>query len=301
MSTLALGQGPLDLTGPEFLKLYLGVLAVALLVGFLLRRGLSGPHDEEGFQRRELDVLGLAYLRGGALAAVEMALLALEQQGLARAGGRGFRRIDPVGGMAPMFPSPFVAAVYAKLALDKPRRAAYLVRRVPEPPFVDQLRERGLVVESSRGLVVRVLGALPMLLVVGFGLLKVQVGIDRDRPVLVLIGLIVIACLLALVSARPIRLTGRGRRLLATARRAQAALRVAASRDHKRLEPADLCLAYALFGAAFLRDTALGRALGPQATSSPAQSGSSCGGGGCGGGGSCGGGGGGGGCGGCGG
>ena len=301
---LALGQGPLDLTGPEFLLLYLGVLAAATLVGFLLRRGLAGPHDEEVPRGRELDVLGVAYLRGGASAAVETALLALERQGLASAGPRGFRRVDPVDGLAPTFPSPFVAAVHAKLAPSEPRRAASLVQRVGEPSFVDELRRRGLAVEPARASTARLLAVSPMLVTVGFGLLKVQVGIARDRPVLFLVALIVVACMLAFALAQPVRLTGRGRRVLATARRGRASLRLAANRNFERLEPADLCLAHALFGAAFLRQSDLGRAFGVP-NPSQAATGSSCGStssscGGGGGGGGCGGGGGGG-CGGCGG
>lgn len=299
---LALAQGPLDLTGQEFLKLYVAVVAAATVVGFLLRRGLAGPHGEEERRGRDLDVLRLAYLRGGAQAAVETALLALERQGLASASDQGFCRVDPVGGLAPTFPSPFVAAVHAKLALDEPRRAASLVRRVEEPPFVADLRERGLVVEPARGRAVRLFAALPMLLTIVFGLLKVQVGITRDRPVLFLVAFVGGACLLALGLAQPVRLTGRGRHALAAARRERGALRLAASRAHERLEPADLCLAQALFGVAFLSQSALGRAFGvPDPThastgstcgssgSSGAGGSSSCGGGGGGGCGGCGG------------
>jgi uncharacterized protein (TIGR04222 family) len=307
----------LDLTGPQFLLLYVGLMVAALLLGLVLRRSLATPHDGAGGAAAKLDALQLACLRGGAAGALQAALAVLHSLHLVRVQRGKFLRESIPGGGTKLFPSRLIGEVHGALPTAAPITFAQLQRSLPRElaAFAAPLRDRGLLVEVSQGRLAQALAAAPMLALVVFGALKVAIGVERERPVCFLLVLLAVSLVAAIGLALPLHASGRGRAVLRAELQRHRPLFTAATRDAGRLEAADLTLAVGLFGPQFLAQSELGQALGVKSASDRDHHhghGTGCGGGGGtqhdsgssdggGAGSGCGGGGGGGGCGGCGG
>src|SRR5690349_20259423 len=72
---------PLDLTGPEFLGLYIPLLAAAVAIAAVLRWALRTPSDGPFAGSMDLDPYEVAYLAGGGRHATHAALASLVQDG----------------------------------------------------------------------------------------------------------------------------------------------------------------------------------------------------------------------------
>lgn len=275
---LATADGLLDLSGPQFLLVYVAAIVVAAVVGILLRRRLTGPHGTEPNAPR-LDPLQLAHLRGGPVAAVQTALVALQGVWLAGVTDGKFLRAEVADGGTRLFPSRFVGEVHAALDRQRSRSLRDLVGALREACEANAapLRQRRLLVEPGRASRGRLLAALPMAVVLVLGIVRFVIGVGHDRPV----SLLFVACAAALVGvillAKRVHATGRGRRLLAAEQTERSALRTTAETDRSRLDAADLCLAVGVFGPAFLHGSPLGRALGaPKKNPTGSHGNSSC-------------------------
>jgi uncharacterized protein (TIGR04222 family) len=310
---------PFDLRGPEFLLFYACLSVVAFTAAGLIRSGLCGPSGPPpgGIH---LDPYQIAYLNGGATHAVNAAVAALYHRDILQV-SEADGRLSVLRPHAQL-PHPLEQAAY--LAVDPDgqpgsRRSVWDVRRIVRPT-VEQLaaglKRAGLIVgdaDADRSIACSTLLALAA---PGVGVVKILVGLSRNRPV----GFLVIACLVTTVAAlliftrRPHR-TRRGDSVLRGLRSSNGRLLT----NVMQVGPEALVLGVALFGLNFLGGTDLGfldralRSNDPNSTSRGISRGigsgsgcgtfPSCGGASCGGGSSCGGGGGcgGGGCGGCGG
>jgi uncharacterized protein (TIGR04222 family) len=299
----------LDLRGPEFLAFYLSAAVVAVGVGWVLRRVMRGsasgavvPAGAEA-----LDALEVAYLASGPRLAINTAIASLYQRGairLAGKTGKASRSIEP--GEAVLEPLPALERQVLRYVASSPPRRIYDVHRnVGTESVRERPRRLGLLLTREGRLQAALLGVLPLLLVLAVGLMKIQVGAGRHRPVGILIAFCVITVVvMAVMLAKSPRRTAAGDAVVRGMRSRHAGLRSTAASHPTSLAPADFAMAVGLFGATVLVTgpmSELRAALGP-----PAGSTSSCGSGGCGSGscgsGGCGGGGcGGGGCGGCGG
>jgi uncharacterized protein (TIGR04222 family) len=138
----------------------------------------------------------------------------------------------------------------------------------------------------------RVLPLVLVLLVPLFGVVKIFVGISRDRPVTILVVLCIFSVIVAFGGfGRSVYRSRRGDRALGQLKEANAALQFQAGRRIENLAGDDLVLALGLFGMAILAGgpmAGLQTALKPPVNSSGCGGGcgsSGCGGGGCGGGG----------------
>jgi len=115
-------------------------------------------------------------------------------------------------------------------------------------------RDGLLVVGPSR---VTMIAMLPMVVWIVFGGIKVVVGISRDRPVGILVALLLGAGVLAMVVARPGRLTAKGKRIVERLRDSLHGLEATASSAPQQLSSTDMMLAYGVYGASILGATAL--------------------------------------------
>lgn len=300
------GFDPLEFTGPHFLKFYAAGLVLALTAALLIRRrfrqgeaGAGGAVADAEAVR--LDPFEAAYLAGGRAGerlATAAALTSLAQRQV----------IEP----------DTVGRKFARTAvLDKPvnpvERAVYLATSAGGSSFQEirqgssealgAVRERltgaGLFATRSESRSAQLLGAVPVLLWLALGLVKIAVGLSRGKPVVFLVLFCGITAIVAvLLLAVPIARTRLGDRVLEHLRNQYAALRFTATTRADALETEQLVLALGLFGLGILAGGPLASvraAMVPRGSSSGCGSGSSCGGG-DGGGGGCGGG-----CGGCGG
>jgi uncharacterized protein (TIGR04222 family) len=298
----------LDLRGPDFLLFYAILLLLGAACAFALRQLLRGPGDSgvDLGKGGALHPAEVAYLAGGPKAAIDAATAALVQRGVLMV-TKTTRYLQPTGGPVPQDLHPLEKAVFSAVSGEGGKAVGALRRDVKTAAEQLTLRLQSLDLSPppERRLLIRVVPMLVMLAVLLVGVLKISVGVGRHRPVGFLVFLCIVTGIVAVAfAAAPAFRTRKGAAFLRRLREVNAPLRTTALHAPTgQLAPADLALAFALFGPAML-------VYGPaedlrQALLPPRSGGSGCGGGssGCGGG-SCGGGGGscgGGGCGGCGG
>lgn len=242
-------MNPLDLHGPAFLQLYLGLVFVCGVGAMVLRWVLRTPAEPAEPRHCALDPLEVALLAGGPDRAFEAAVSRLAAEGLlevdavgrtlcprgqARAASALERRIQEHAGPAPGKP---IQEVKAKIAPSLEAAEARLASLGLRP------RNHAGVLASA-GLWA-LLGSL--------GAAKIQVGLSRDRPVaaLAVMVAITVAVAIGLALVTPAR-SRRGDDALARLQRRNDGLSAAAGAS-----PADIGLAVALFGTAVLSGTAL--------------------------------------------
>lgn len=290
----------LNLRGPEFLRLYLSLVALATVTALLARWWFRRPVDDAWIEDAPLDPYEIAYLKGAEPLAVNAALASLVHCG-ALVVDPGSRRLVPTA-------SPGTGAHELERAVHQAvERFNGNVKRLHEvsrdltAKLSERLDEEGLICSRETARLVRLGSLIPFLAVLLLGSLKIMIGMQRDRPVSLLVMICVFTAALTLVFLvkRPHQ-TRRGSRLLRRLSLSSAALHqtAASMRGRTTLKPQDVALAVGLFGMGVmangsLRDLKL--LIQPPGTSSGSGCGGGCGGGGCGGGGC------GGGCGGCGG
>lgn len=242
---------PLDWPGPAFLALYLCLAIGGLVLAFALCDRLRDAGD--GAASDDLDLLEAAWLAGGPGRATATVVAGLIEAGEARLAPRGPFAVDSTitvesgSGPLPDFLAPFRGLAQGAVSHGALRRAV----RAQLAPLRAGLERRGLVPDAARR--ARMLRTVPLVLgpVVLFGIAKALVGAARDRPVGILVLLILATIVLGgLVIARLPDRTERGDAALA---RCRARFRRAA--EAPRAE--EVLFAFALGGAAALVGTHL--------------------------------------------
>lgn len=287
----------LNLAGPDFLKLYGVLAALAVLAGVVLRTLLRTPFDlASGADDLHRDPYLIAYLSGGPVRAVDTAISTLFIAGALQPSSTG-RKFHASGS------SPQLNAPIERVMLDAAGPAPGLLRSELHRSVSNELdalaqtlREQGLI-PAFGGLVIRLITAMPLFLLCVLGVVKVFTGLERQRPVAILIVLVVLTLIGAVIAALiPAYRTVRGQRVYRSLRASHAALRQAAVRGTEPIGPSQAPFAVAMFGVAALATTpyaALTTLIAPprpigdgsSSCSTSSCSSSSCGGGGGGGGG----------------
>ena len=269
---------PLDWTAGPFLTLYLVLAAIVFLVGFRLK-SMIGP---SAHATRQLGVLELAYLAGGARRLADAMLLRLTS-------GNG-ATIDTKGQKITITDQTPLATLMGRLPLlaFSPDMTRQQFQRAVEPiveRVQGRLQQLGYCPTDDQMMSFR-MSVLPFVgLLALFGIIKAFVGAERQHPVGFLIILLIATAFAGIALARRPTRTRAGDDAL-QAYQSSHARASRAPLDH------ELLLAVALSGAVVLSDT-------PYASVYAASRTMSSGSGGDGGGSGCGGGGGSGGCGGC--
>jgi uncharacterized protein (TIGR04222 family) len=262
--------GLFDLTGGPFLALYIALLAVVLVGGFVLTAlvrpaGRSRPVEGE---------FELAYLAGGARRLADAVAARLLATGSLVMTGQSFSVSAPLPGAS--------AAELAVLGLSSPFRWGSIEGAVDKHArAVDhRLVEDGLLMDASQTLRIRLWVVMPFLALILVGATKLLIGLSRGRPVGFLTVLLIVTVVLAMARWRGIdRCTRAGRTVLSRVRR-----------DSERIKKAptkpEAAMAVALFGTAVLAGSALSglHVLRGGTSGSGGVSGCGGGGGGCGGG-----------------
>ena len=234
-------MNPFDLSGPEFLQLYLVVLAVALVAAGVARWLMRHPGDEPSEHALDLTPYEIAYLSGGESLAIDTAIIRLVHLDVlfldfsARSLTRREKTLSAN-------PDPLEKAIY-DLAADE---AGTLVERVRQSAWstAAQLRERldefGLLIPEERLNAVRLVPGGIVFAASLFGWIKVFVGLARHRPVAYLVLLVLFSMGMAalFVFKRAFR-SRRGDRALQQLKHENAALEYAASRGTRELADAD--------------------------------------------------------------
>lgn len=290
-------MNPFDLPGPQFLVVYVTVLAVGTVAAVIVRRMLRGPvATSASDESLELTPCEVACLASGRRLAVDTTLAALVQRQLLTvdAVNKKFR----ADGSATLT-DPVEKAVY-RAASSRPEGATVReIRKEAGSAVVeveDRLASAGLFVPASRKWAMRFASAGIIAVVFFFGKEKLAIGMNRGKPIVFLAILLGITAIIGFVFLlKRIRRSRRGDKQLAKLQRDHAALRTTAETQPAGLSNSDLIFAMCLFGPTMLAHGPLDDVR--QMLHPPHLGGSGCGGGtSCGAGGGCGGGGGGGGC-----
>jgi uncharacterized protein (TIGR04222 family) len=306
-------MNPLDMTGPEFLAFYvpygLIVLAFAWMVRALTSLSTSPPEGTRwapGSYPREGDAYAIALLRAGAPEAVRTLLSRLAGMKLIRVENKKVRTASLRNGERQLQPVELTAwqAVGSGAPVNVTQAQA-LVDRAARPHFEEirrELAEQGLVPGPERRSVLRAIQIVTWIAVVGLGLAKLGVALDRGRSNVgfLLVLMLVFWITIHFVLRPPLR-TSAGSRYLKWLQESHREL-VQKLQTDRHDRPGDLALATGIYGLGGLATipvlAALNSQLHPRRTTdstggggdtgssdsgSSSDGGSSCGGGGCGG------------------
>lgn len=228
--------GPFDLPGEPFLVLYGTLLAMTIVAGFLIPRWLR----PDGRSARRLDTEQLAYLAGGKSRFIDTVVARLLRQRLLSMEGSKFRpeRRDAASN----------AAERSVLTLFAPTPWSAIERALaPHAEPVEQsLIDADLLMDRGTTLQMRFWQTLPYLMLIGFGLIKFDIGMLRHKPVAILGFLLVVTAVLAVIRWAAVdRRTREGLEAYRDARRTSDRIRRAPTGS-------ETDLAVALFGTAVL-------------------------------------------------
>jgi uncharacterized protein (TIGR04222 family) len=275
------------ISGPDFLRVYLGALAVFLVIAIAIRlsvtrAGGSGPS-------RTPSAPEVALLVGGRTQAIYSSIAALRAAG---ALGIGAGRTLGVRGPLPAGTTPLDAAVY-----DAAQRGVAIGRLSNDHRVHTALGELNTHVAASGWLLdagerARArLGGLLLLALAGFGAVRIAAGAANGRPVGYLVALCVVTLLLGLRFLAAPRVSRAGRSVLAQVRGQNRHLAPKQRPSWSTYGVTGAAMGVALYGAAALwtADPVFAASVGlPRAASGSGggdSGGGGCGGGGCGGGG----------------
>jgi uncharacterized protein (TIGR04222 family) len=217
-----------DLPGPEFIVGYVMVGAVVALAVYII---LSLPAGDAASPRLLADPYQIAYLRGGRLAAAQVAAISLLDRGLLRIEKT---RLIPEDGRAPRGLHPIEQAILTIC----PRPAGNARRVLNSGPVkeacdvvVDPLVDAGLAPNGREKLTRALISLLAGILVVGAGLAKLVIAQQRGHSnVGFLVITVVVASVFFIVMALPPFRTPLGARMLRDLRRLL---------DRRRSEPSE--------------------------------------------------------------
>ena len=252
-----------DLRGPDFLLFMVIAGGASVVLSVVLKRLVRVPGG--ALTSAELDALdpyAIAYLLGGAQRVVRAALVALGRRGLVemnddelvRCGDAPPYEIAAVGVYRgiPREPDklhPVEQAVFDQL--DEPRSSVAFIAEAVEAPcqqLEDELVARGLFSSVAAHRLHRWLVRLPILVVIALGMIKVGVGVARDRPVFLLVLLLVALGYVTAKMTLKSRSTRRADATIASLTEQNAALKDTAATAPEQVTNGETALAYALFG-----------------------------------------------------
>ena len=247
------------ISGPQFLLIYVGLLALTWAVVAVTRRRLLAAPEGRTATPARLDPYQAAYLNGGTSLVATVAISnLLRGEFVANTARRGrsvrlaARAAPPAGAHPVEWAGYQVVAANPERAVGDARAA--LAREPAMAALAERLRQGGLVPSPEQRARYRaaVLWFVP---VAALGVARVAAGSANGRPVGFLVALLVVTVVVAvaLASQTP-RVTELGRRTLGQ-------LRTETPRPEAGASPAQMTMGMALFGAGALwaadTDTAL--------------------------------------------
>ncbi|HEY1107488.1 MAG TPA: TIGR04222 domain-containing membrane protein [Opitutaceae bacterium] len=217
-------EWPFNLRGPEFLAVYLGIVAVLVVIAFFLRRKLAGP--VEVTDTDSLSPYAVAYLAGGPNRVFVAGLAAVAQRGLVVVSENSVKRTEvPQPDNLPLVERAICsgAGLLGRQLYDVRAATGGAIEAIAA-----ELAEKGLLTTDSGFMKARLVPAGVVAIALLIGGQKVLIGLERGRPVAFLVILMVLTLGIAIALAcRPPRLSGRGR---------EALRRLKAKHDHSSLQ-----------------------------------------------------------------
>lgn len=213
MATLpsAAEEWPFNLRGPEFLAVYMGVVAVLVGIAFFLRRRLAGPVEIADIDG--LSPYAVAYLAGGPNRVFVAGLAAVAQRGLVVVSKDSVKRTEaPQPDNLPLVERAICsgAGLLGRQLYDVRSATGGAIEAIEA-----ELAEKGLLAKGPGFMKARLVPAGVVAIALLIGGQKMSIGLERGRPVAFLFILMVLTLGIAIAFAcRPPRLSGRGREAL---------------------------------------------------------------------------------------
>jgi uncharacterized protein (TIGR04222 family) len=257
------------LSGPEFLLVYAIGLMVAIIGRFVARRlTIGGSSDGAMFAAGRLGHYEAAYLSGSARAAVDAAVVVLLHEGrIGYSGGRLIpmlataRSVRIAQGIyrevaRPIDQHPLELAVEHAVSAQHGMTLRHLRRTVrgATTNLAKPLYELGLVIRPRARALASTFSAVPLLVLLVAGTLRVIWGAQSGRPLAHLAILLTITLVFAFYTLPIIfaRRTSKGNAALEFLRQKNTALRITAVSAPQQLHAHEAALGFALFGSAVL-------------------------------------------------
>jgi len=212
--------GVFDWYGPPFLGFFL-ILSI-LLIGlayYFRRQAMAGEGTAEVVDASEWDPYALAFLAGGQNSAIQAAVVALRERGLVTLEGDRPVRLAPVVMQLPRelpaFERMVMSEVHGSPTVPELKKSL----QGPATDWESSLVGAGLMISAEARQRLKIIGGLLLTVGLSVGALKVYIGLQRDRPVLFLVMLMVALFIALVVMTQKLpRWTGRGKGLLARLR-----------------------------------------------------------------------------------
>lgn len=196
---------PLQWRGYQFLAFYIAAIGCVFTVGGALERRVRGANRRGSVQGG--DPVELGFLAAGTERAADVAIvelldrdaLRLDFAGHARDAARtgAWLRANPDGGKQPL-PESLREAMWIVQRRQNLDDALGALKQ-HYAGLGEHLQRKGWWMSSGQALGARLVGTLPIVALVGFGLCKIFIGVERGKPVGFLVVLTAFAGVLALV------------------------------------------------------------------------------------------------------
>ncbi len=239
----------LDWHGPEFLIFYGCALPLATSYSFVVRRSHQNRLDAEAATRTPpTDPYELAALVGGPERVVQTVIVKLAKQGSILLSGSDGKELT-IAGPLPDGAHRVEQALHAELAAGGPKRPLELVQSLSQNPVLRELAWKadsiapGDAVPAPKGIA-------PLWCLLALGVMKLFIGISRERPVLFLAFALGITVILIVVLNRRARTPLSVRQALVRRIQRQNSHYANQSWNASRLEasPSNWAMAVGLFG-----------------------------------------------------
>ena len=258
---IPLADSILDLTGPEFLELYLKLIVVGLVVAGVAGLVAKLPFDGPDRRIHALVPVEVAYLAGGAQNAIDAALASLVHEGRIQSGAASRTFVttgDPPSGKRTHLERAVHAAISDRgTSIDQVRASA----RAAGEAIAQRVEALGLTLPRAGRDGAGLLMAAPFGILATIGVAKIAVAISRGRFNLLFLCLLVAIVVGLIVAAWRFRphCTIRGHLALRKLQNENAALGSTSRSTFgaRDMSGGDLALAFALFGTGVLRGPGL--------------------------------------------
>lgn len=194
----------LDWQGPPFLLFYVVAMFVASIWSYHRGSRLSGRFDNDHAPGEIRDPMAAAYLAGGAPRALQSAVCCLFRRGLidwrkSTFGGRWIAVADakPEPGLSPLERAVYSAILGSKKGLKAAELGNHATSQLSS--IEAGLAGSGLRPTQNERAGHGFRACLPVVIVIGIGVVKLFIGLSRDKPVVLLVVLLFLSLIVALI------------------------------------------------------------------------------------------------------
>ncbi len=250
-------MNPFDLPGPQFLVFFVVIFLMGVALTVYLRWYLRLPTPDPWAESPRFSPYEIAYLAGGEPIALQTAIAKMVHEGTLTHLPAD-HKLHP-GKEPPGQSHDQLESIVYDVVKNETSNLGPAIDTATAPYFrtlKQRLVEKGLLLRSS---IISAWVLIPLFVVSSIGVVKIGVGISRQRPVEILILLTIVSIVaMFLFFFVPARRSRRGDAVLMRMHAENAALQTQARQNASGLNGNDVALAVGLFGMAVLAGSTFG-------------------------------------------